>query len=71
VGLVGFRLRRIFIPTAPIYLRVIPHWLIDARARPVEELLQLKRHGLLGTRTFGISLKESKLRRCFLLAQLS
>jgi len=58
-------------PAGPIYINVTPRWLLEARGRPVEELLRLKRHGLLGTSAFGISLKESKLRRCFLLAQLS
>jgi len=58
----GFRLRRIFIPTAPVYINVTPHWLIEARNRPVEELRQLKWHSLLGTRAFGITKEE--LVRC-------
>jgi len=50
--------RRIFIPTAPVYLNVTPQWLIEARARPVEELMRLKWHSLLGTRAFGITREE-------------
>jgi len=59
---VEFRLKRIFIPTAPIYLRVTPQWLLEARKRPIEELLRLKWYGLLGTKAFGITKKE--LVRC-------
>jgi len=54
----GFRLRRIFIPTAPVYVNVTPHWLLEVRNRPVEELMRLKWHGLLGTRAFGITKEE-------------
>jgi len=53
---------RVFLPTAPIYLRVTPQWLIEARARPVEELMRLKWFGLIGTRAFGITKEE--LVRC-------
>jgi len=58
----GFRLKRIFTPTAPVYLRVTPQWLIETGKRPVEELLQLKWFGLLGTRALGITKEE--LVRC-------
>jgi len=54
VGLV----KRVFLPRAPVYLRVTPQWLIEARNRPVEELMQLKWFGLLGTRALGITKKE-------------
>jgi len=59
---VGFRLRRIFIPTAPVYVNVTPQWLLEARNRTVEELLRLRWRGLLGTRAFGITREE--LVRC-------
>jgi len=56
---VGFRLRsRVFVPMAPVYLRVTPQWLIEAGKRPIEELLRLKWFGLIGTRAFGITKEE-------------
>jgi len=56
---VGFDVRsRVFLPTGPIYLRVTPQWLLEARRRPVEELMRLKWFGLLGTRAFGITREE-------------
>jgi len=54
--------RRIFIPTAPVYINVTPQWLLEVRNRTVEELLQLKWYSLLGTRAFGITKEE--LVRC-------
>jgi len=50
--------KRVPLPRAPVYLRVTPHWLLEARKRPVEELLKLKWFGLLGTRAFGITKEE-------------
>jgi len=56
---VGFRLRsRVFVPMAPVYLRVTPTWLIEVGKRPIEELLRLKWFGLIGTRAFGITKEE-------------
>jgi len=55
---VEFRVRRIFIPTAPVYINVTPQWLIEVRKKPVEELLRLKWYSLLGTRAFGITREE-------------
>jgi len=55
----GFDARsRVFLPTGPIYINVTPQWLIEAGKRPVEELLRLKWHSLLGTRVFGITREE-------------
>jgi len=55
----GFDVRsRVFLPTGPIYINVTPQWLIEAGKRPVEELLRLKWHSLLGTRVFGITKEE-------------
>jgi len=48
----GWRILRL---VGPVYLNVTPRWLIEVRARPVEELLRLKWHGLLGTRAFGFT----------------
>jgi len=45
-------------PVGPVYLNVTPHWLLEARDRPVEELLRLKWFGLLGTRALGITKEE-------------
>jgi len=50
--------RRALGPAAPVYLNVTPTWLLEARRRPAEELLQLMWHGLLGTRAFGITREE-------------
>jgi len=45
-------------PVGPIYINVTPRWLLEARGRPVEELMQLKWHGLLGTRAFGFTKED-------------
>jgi len=44
-----------FTPGGPIYLNVSSRWLLEARRRPIEELLQLKWHGPLGTRALDIT----------------
>jgi len=45
-------------PLRPVYVKVTPTWLVEARRRPVEELLQLKWHNLLGVRAFGVTKEE-------------
>jgi len=45
-------------PIRPVYLNVTPQWLLEARRRPVEELMQLKWHSLLGIRAFGVGREE-------------
>mgnify|MGYP001772492206 CR=1 FL=1 len=54
----AFEKRRALSPVAPVYLNVTPQWLLEARRRPAEELLQLKWHGLLSTRAFGFAKEE-------------
>jgi len=49
---------RILRPVGSVYINVTPAWLFEARGRPVEELMQLKWHSLLGTRAFGITKKD-------------
>jgi len=57
-GPMAFEKRRALSPVAPVYLNVTPQWLIEARRRPAEELLQLKWHGLFGVRAFGFAKEE-------------
>jgi len=45
-------------PLRPVYVKVTPTWLIEARNRPAEDLLQLRWHNLLGVRAFGVTKEE-------------